>query len=812
MKLGALIVVCLLAVSQPSPAAEPAGAKPTARQIEFFEKKIRPLLANHCYECHGAETQESGLRLDSLAAALKGGKAGPALTPGKPKQSLIVTAVSYQDSELRMPPEEQLSKAEIADLTRWVELGAPHPDGLGAAPIPVKSNFDLQEAREFWAFQPPADPHPPRVRDASWATSPLDLFILSQLEAAGLRPNPPADKRTLIRRATFDLTGLPPTPEEIERFVADDSPEAFARVVERLLDSPHYGERWGRHWLDVARYADSNGLDENIAYGNAWRYRDYVVASFNSDKPFDQFVLEQLAGDLLPKTGDEALRRERLIATGFLALGPKVLAEVDETKMEMDIVDEQINTVSSAFLGLTLGCARCHDHKFDPLLTADYYALAGVFKSTRTMETFTKVARWYENSLATADDLERQARHKAALAEKQEAIAALIQRANERLKAAGSKDFKLPKQPEPLYPAETRAELKRLRDELKAIEGAAPVIPTALGVTEGDAADVPIHVRGSHLTLGAVAPRRFPVVLAGASQPAFDSDASGRLRLARWLVEPDHPLTSRVIVNRVWRWRFGRGLVATPDNFGRLGERPVNQPLLDWLSRRFVEQGWSFKKLHRLMMLSSTYRMSSDFNAASAKIDPENRLQWRANVRRLEAEAIRDSLLAVSGQLDTTLGGSLLHVKNREYLFNHTSQDGTKYDSRRRSLYLPVVRNHIYDVFQLFDYSDASVLNGNRPTTTVAPQALFMLNGDLVCQAAEDLAAEIGAGKAKLRTLYLRAYGRPPTRDELARARRFLQTYQQTASAKPDTLQSRQDAFRALCHAVLASNEFVYVR
>jgi Protein of unknown function (DUF1549)/Protein of unknown function (DUF1553) len=427
-----------------------------------------------------------------------------------------------------------------------VEVGTP---GLTAA-----------EPGKHWAFQPPTLPAIPAVKDAAWARTPLDHFILAGLEARDLKPAPPADRRTLIRRATFDLTGLPPSPEEVESFVHDASPQALEKLIERLLASPAYGERWGRHWLDVARYADSNGLDENVAHGNAWRYRDHIVAAFNRDKPYDQFLVDQLAGDLLP---DSANRQERLIATGFLSLGPKVLAEPDPRKMEMDIVDEQIDTVGQAFLGLTLGCARCHDHKFDPISTQDYYGLAGIFLSTRTMQSFKKVARWHENPLVAV--------------------------------------------PAPL-------------------PRGAPAVPSAMGVTEGTVVEAAVLRRGSPLAPGKIVPRRFPIFLAGEQQPPLPAEQSGRLELARWLVCKDHPLTSRVMVNRIWRWHFGQGLVRSVDNFGLLGEKPSHPELLDWLAQRFVESGWSIKAMHRLIMLSSTYQMSSAHNARAAELDPDNRM------------------------------------------------------------------------------------------------------------------------------------------------------------------------------------------
>ncbi len=395
-----------------------AGAEtPAPEAVRFFETNIRPLLAEQCYKCHGPSKQRADLRLDSRATILRGGDSGPAAVPGQPEQSLLIKAVRHVNKDLKMPPEQRLSERQIADLERWVRLGLPFPETKVAA---SKSETE----RPFWAFTPPVDPPLPAVKDRSWPRAPLDHFILAPLEAKGLRPAARADRRTLIRRATFDLIGLPPTPEEVDAFLRDESPEAFAKVVERLLASPLYGERWGRHWLDIARYADSNGLDENVAYGNAWRYRDYVVAAFNQDVPFDRFLLEQLAGDLLAAR-DAAERHRLLIATGFLALGPKVLAEVDERKMEMDIIDEQIDTVGRALLGLTLGCARCHDHKFDPLPMRDYYGLAGIFKSTRTMEHFKKIARWHENSLAGDTEQQAKAAHEQRMARCKEALGKL---------------------------------------------------------------------------------------------------------------------------------------------------------------------------------------------------------------------------------------------------------------------------------------------------------------------------------------------------------------------------------------------------
>lgn len=649
-----------------------------------------------------------------------------------------------------------------------------------------------------WAFVSPRAVPVPAVGDTTWPLNELDRFILADLEKHRLRPAARADKRTLLRRATFDLIGLPPTPAEIEAFLADNSPRAFARVVDRLLASPHYGERWGRHWLDVVRYADSNGLDENLAHGNAWRYRDYVVAALNKDKPYDQFLLEQIAGDLLPG-GDEASRIERRIATGYLVLGPKVLAEVDEKKMEMDIIDEQISALGQGMLALTLGCARCHDHKFDPITAEDYYALAGIFQSTRTMENFKKVARWNEFSLSSRSEQALVREHTQKVTQHKKAIDDLAQKIKK------------------MSDDQSKARIAKLRESLVQLEKAAPDPASAMAVAEGPVSDSPILRRGNHLAPGKQVPRRFPAILTRAGAPTPGPGQSGRLELARWLVHKENPLTSRVIVNRLWRWHFGQGLVRSVDNFGLLGDAPTHPALLDWLALRLVHDGWSLKAMHRLIMLSATYAQASQGDPRGRELDPENRLLGRASIRRLEAEAIRDSLLAMGDMLDRRLGGSLLHVKNREWLFDHTSLDKSRYDAPRRSLYLPVVRNNLYDVYQLFDATDATVPNGNRTEATVATQALFVLNSDLVVQAAEHLASRMlaasgGDERAGLRLLGETVYGRAPTEAELARWQRGLAQFdQQLRNPAPHDAKSRARSWALLCHVLLASNEFLYL-
>lgn len=798
--------------------AEAEAEKKAATGAAFFEDRIRPLLSQRCYKCHGPDKQEGNLRLDRYSGITSGGDSGALIVPGKPDESLLLIAVSYQNEDLQMPPDGKLPEEDLKALREWVSQGVPHPDATKASRALPPVPGETAEQPPLWSFQTPVTAPLPQVRDAGWPTTAIDRFLLADLESHGLSPRQRTDRRTLIRRATFGLIGLPPTPAEIDEFCRDESPDAFNKLVDRLLESPHYGQRWGRHWLDIARYADSNGLDENVAHGNAWRYRDYVLEAFNQDKPFDQFLREQIAGDLLPAES-EALRHERLIAIGFLSLGAKVLAEVDERKMEMDIVDEQIDTVGRAILGLTLGCARCHDHKFDPIRTEDYYALAGVFRSTKTMENFTKVARWNENVIATPNELAAKEAHNQKVAEQKASIQRVVDEANKTLLATMSSDAKLPPDAETKYAESTKAELKRLRDELAQLQKAAPPLPSAMGVLEGTIADTCVCIRGSHLTPGPTVPRRIPAVLAPAASP-FPAAQSGRRELADWLADRRNPLTPRVIVNRVWRWHFGRGLVESTDNFGRLGDRPTNQQLLDWLAIWFVDQGWSIKNLHRLILASAVYQQESsvtDQPSQVREVDPNNHLLWHFPVRRLEAEAIRDSLLAVSEQLDTARGGSLLHVGNREYLFDHTSKDNTKYDSRKRSIYLPVIRNNLYDVFQLFDSTDATVPSGDRASSTVATQALFMLNGPLVVDSAQALAknllAEIPDDRQRVCELYERCFGRLATSAEINRALTFVTDFASSPESRPASAETAPvQAWTAFCQVLFASNDFMYVR
>ncbi|WP_439631898.1 PSD1 and planctomycete cytochrome C domain-containing protein [Gemmata sp.] len=873
------VALAILAITPGlSRAADPA---PTPAAIEHFEKKVRPVLVEHCAKCHGADPKKikGGLSVASRADLITGGDTGTAVVPGNPDKSPLVQVMRYE-GEMKMPPKGKLRDADIAAVADWVRAGALWPDSGGAAasatPKPAGPLF-TDEQKQFWAFQPVKRPAVP----AGTAASAVDAFLAAKRAAAGLKMAPEADKRTLIRRVTYDLTGLPPTPEEVDAFEKDPSPDAYKRVVDRLLDSPAYGERWGRHWLDVARYADSNGLDENTAFGNAWKYRDYVIRSFNADKPFDAFLREQIAGDLLPPTTDEAVRRDRLTALGYLAIGAKLLAEPDKQKMLIDIADEQLDTLGKGIMGLTLGCARCHDHKFDPLPTRDYYSLLGVFTSTRTMQGLGTVAQAFERPLGAPEkpqvavarkklddfrksirDLERQAAKLApGDAEWRTIIATEIDRLRAEIEGADE-----------LVP---EARLERLRGEVRDIEVAFGKVPEkdqakrlelhhraearrteikrletlvvppdiVLGVEEGSPGaygtqprNIFVQVRGNYVTPGEEAPAQFLRIVTGeaaspvvattpntaekpqANRTRFGSvrASSGRLELANWLTDGKHPLTARVFVNRVWQHHFGEGIVRTVDNFGKLGDRPTHPELLDWLASEFVARGWSVKHLHRVILLSAAYRQAGTHDAKAALADPDNRLLWRFPRQRLDAEAIRDGVLAAAGTLDRTTGGTLLPTKNFEYVTTDQSGNRVGYESLRRSVYLPVVRNNVFAFFQTFDFPDPSTMSGKRVNTVVAPQALYLLNSPFVAAqakafAARLLKAEPTDDEARVALAYRLALGRPPVSAEVRDALDFVKAFEAGLTAENDAPTRKARAWAALGRAVFASNEFVYV-
>jgi cytochrome c553 len=806
---GLLAVLLSPRVAPAQVAPEKPAAKPDAAGAQFFEKKIRPVLVEHCYGCHAASGKRvrGGLRLDTRAGLRKGGESGAAIVPGEARASLLIRALHHDG--LAMPPKEKLPAEVIADFERWVEVGAPDPRDAGAA-----AGADEKAGRKLWSLQPLRRPPVPPVRDRNWPRTDVDRFLLAQLEGKGLHPVGDAERGTLLRRLTIDLTGLPPTPSEIDEFLADQSPQALARVVDRLLASPHFGERWGRHWLDVARYADSNGKDENLTFHEAWRYRDYVIAAFNRDKPFDAFLREQLAGDLLP-AANQSRRDEQLIATGFLVVGPKMLFDRDKLKRKMDVIDEQIDTVGRAVLGLTVACARCHDHKFDPVPTADYYALAGIFGSTRTLDGIKEgnplVAGWMMRPLGPYGarlDAARRAHEK-----KREDLAAALKEARTELLNLEGRPVTFGEWPRL---AVARAHVQILEAEEKKLADAAPPSPPlAMAVCDEDSpADLPVNVRGNPHTPGPLVSRGFLRAASLGAAPAVPARQSGRLQLAQWLTAPDHPLTARVFVNRVWMHLFGEGLVRTVDNFGAQGEAPSHPELLDYLAARFVEDGWSVKRLVRSLVLSRAYQLAVAEDAAAARLDLENRWLWRANRRRVEAEVLRDAMLAVSGRLDRRPGGSAV-TQLGEFAINNGSQGGLSTDGNvRRSVYLPVLRAYLPPLFEVFDFADPDACTGKRNVTTVPTQALYLMNSPFVLeqaeQAARRLLAECANDEARLDLLYRRALGRAPTSAELAAALKFLRGRGRDSRGSSRN-EAECDAWTGVCLSVFGCTEFRYV-
>jgi hypothetical protein len=726
---------CLIGSVSPCSAAEP-----TTAQLQFFENKIRPVLSQNCYKCHSlnSEKVKGGLLLDSREAMLRGGDTGPAVVPGNLETSLLLKAVRYTDAGLQMPPKKPLSDEQIADLETWVKMGAPDPRGATAA-----QQTWVDPNKKHWAWQPLTKPAVPEVKNSAWGKTPVDNFIVAKLEEKNFTPNPIADKRTLIRRATFDLIGLPPTPAEVAAFVTDEAPDAFAKVVDRLLASPHYGERWGRHWLDVARYSDTKGMvrrqreDPRSPY--AWTYRDYVIKSFNDDKPYNIFIIEQLAADKLPATKSNPTN---LTALGFLTVGERFMG------MQQDVLNDRIDVVTKGFLGLTVSCARCHDHKFDPIPTRDYYSLHGVFASTVEPSVETVIQKLpntveYKDYYQQRTDLEA----------KRDAIEAKFQAA----RRTRDRD-------------QIRLLQRDQRENASLVARLEMTHPGAVmrAMAVQDAArprNSPVFIRGEAENKGAMVPRQFLEVVAGATRQPF-TNGSGRLELAHAIVNKSNPLTPRVMINRIWQHHFGAGFVPTPDDFGTMSEPPSHPELLDYLATRFQDDGWSIKKMHRLIMLSSVYQQTTRDNPRYAQVDPYNRLLWRANIQRLEFESLRDSLLAIGGSLDRTIYGRPVDLDRNP-------------ESTRRTIYGVVDRSDLLDAFVNFDFANPDMVNGKRYETSVPQQALFLMNSPVVIEQAKKLVAldEFEAHTndiARIEFLYERIYQRLPRAEEIQLGLDFL--------------------------------------
>ncbi|MCH2024778.1 MAG: DUF1553 domain-containing protein [Verrucomicrobiales bacterium] len=636
------------------------------------------------------------------------------------------------------------------------------------------SGTSEEKPAKFWAFTAPSEPIAPNVQDAEWPINPIDNFILDKIERAGHGPSKKAEPRKLVRRAYLDLLGIPPTTEQLNSYLKNKNPNAWSELIEELLSSPMYGERWGRHWLDVARYSDSNGMDENIAHPEAYRYRNYVINSFNQDKPFNQFIIEQIAGDLLPAE-DPDKKREQTIAAGFLSVGPKMLACDDPDKMRRDIADEQIDTTGRAFMGMTLGCARCHDHKFDPISIEDYYGLAGIFMSTKTLTKYSVVAQLHHHDLSPDEDKER--RNKITQLEK-------------KLSAKGIEE-------------DTK---KKLQEELSKLKKNLSPPYEVLAVSEYPTKDVRVHLRGDYQTLGDTVPRRLPPAIAGQIQQPMPKDQSGRLEFARWIASEKNPLTARVLVNRLWRWHFGRGIVPTPDNYGTLGEKPTHPELLDYLALEFIHSNWSIKSMHRLIMKSATHQQSAFADDSIKKSDPDNQLFARWKIRRLESEALRDSILFKANLIDLKMGNSMLTASKHKYANRDKLSEHIK--SNKRTVYLPVMRSSGYDGQNAFDFPDPAMINGNRNSSTIAPQALYLMNSPLIHRSSNALAkihkeatTNVSISN-KINWMILHILSRPATENETLRTEKFIHTY---------STDNEMTAWAAFARTLFASNEFLYI-
>jgi len=776
-------------------------APQTAEGIAFFEREVRPVLVARCHGCHAAETKPSGgLRVDDLHGLKTGGGRGPAIVPGDPAASLLIKAVRRQDAKLAMPPEGPLESEEIAVLERWIATGAVWP-AVELSEDQGGWTADAERVRlEHWAFQPLLVAPVPAVADAAWPRDEVDRFVLHRLEQQGLDPVADASPQAFFRRLTADLTGLVPTPEETAAFAAAEPATRVRQAVDRLLDSPAFGERWGRHWLDVARYGESTGSARNLPYPHAWRYRDWVIDALNADKPYDRFIREQIAGDLIP-SADPDERADLLVATGFLALGVKDVNQRFEVRFVMDNVDEQIDTVSKAVLGLSVSCARCHDHKFDPIPATDYYALAGVFRSTELCAGVRNKMGgggldYYEPArllrLGPADDAQAADLAWQVAAAREEVAAA--REAFEQIR--GTPEGKAPAANGRPQEQVLRQALKRKERALADLADPAAHGPVAHGVRDARVvADTELRVRGEAEQLGPTVPRGFLTAVSVPGAPAVDPTQSGRLQLAEWLVSPRNPLTARVAVNRIWQRLFGEGLVRTVDNFGVTGDTPSHPELLDYLAAEFIRDGWSVKRLIRRLVLTRTYGLAADATRAHLEADPGNRLLWRHAPRRLDAEEIRDGLLAISGQLDR---GRPTDSPSRSLPVKELRNNGPEAAgilafaraSRHRSVYLPLLRTLGPDTLAMFDPAEQGMVTGRRDLTTVAPQALFMLNDPFVIRQAQAVARHLLGGDGttqddagRVEAAIRAVFGRAATAAEVGRAVAFLAAYEREAAA-----------------------------
>lgn len=826
MNPGRCLLLCSLLLAGVGSAT---ASQPSAEGLELFEKTIRPTLIARCYECHSSQAKELGgnLSLESAEAVRKGGDLGPAIAPGEPERSLLIEALRWTDSGLQMPPKTPLPKEVVADFEKWIKLGAPDPRKTTTPAPASKYVVDIAAARGQWPYLPISNPPTPEVRDRTWPRSAIDHFVLQKLEERGLTTVRDAERRTLIRRVTYDLIGLPPTPEEVQAFLDDPSPDAFATVVDRLLASPHYGERWGRHWLDVARYADTAGDNSDYPIPQMYRYRNWVIDAFNRDLRYNEFIRQQIAGDLLPTHG-EPERQRGIIATGYIANARRFGSRVDDYPQHLTIEDT-LDNLGRAFLGLSINCARCHDHKFDPITTKDYYALYGVFQSTRypwpgieldkrqrhfvplgtpeEIETFVASKRQRVEALnAELAPLDK-ARDEAAKALKESEKQLADARNQQNADQVAALESALKSLKETHEAAKRAADAKRA--EKDAAASASPPYGDAYAVVDGKPADAKVQLKGEPERQGDLVPRRMPEVFGGQPLPEAES-GSGRKQLAEWIASPANPLTARVMVNRLWHHHFGKGLVATPNDFGRQGKPPTHPELLDHLASQFIASGWSVKAMHRQMVLSRTYQLASDDDPKARETDPTNQWLWRYPQRRLDAESIRDAMLLIAGTLDMT-PATEPHPFPPMNKWDFTQHKPFKdvYPTNRRSIYLMTQRIQRHPFLAIFDGPDTGASTGHRITSTTTLQSLYLLNDEFVHQQASQFAKRLfesyPSDEARLTAAYEWCFARKPDAEEQSAGIAYLQDVNTKVAG------AEHEAWSSLLRVLLRTNEFVYI-
>ena len=804
-------------------AKKPAAPAPAA--VQFFETKVRPVLADNCFRCHGAKKQRGELRLDSRAAILEGGGRGPAIVPGHPEKSLLIKAIGHTDKDLKMPEDKKLPREHIDALTQWIKMGAPWPGAAQTAGSPKKGEFVISDKdRAHWSLQPIKRPAIPSVKNDGWVKNPIDAFILAGLEAKGLTPSPPAARQELLRRVTYDLTGLPPTPAEVEAFLADTSPDAYTKLVDRLLDSPRYGEKWARHWLDLVRYAETNSFERDNPKPNVWRYRDYVIRAFNNDKPYDLFLKEQLAGDELGRTDADAI-----IATGYYRLGLWDDEPADPLLARYDGLDDIVATTGQVMLGLTFDCARCHNHKIDPIAQKDYYRLLAFFHN---INHFRNGGPTDETPIFTSP-------------EQRQAHAAKMEELNERRRALRAEIGKVEaefrtlyeKERGPIAPSlervigvdgaavlgtERYAAYLKLKKQLQTLKKHEPPADRALCVTEPgpQGPETFVLMRGNPHVKGDKVVPAFPSVF-NLPDPVIPPPKPGarssgrRLVLANWIASPANPLTARVMVNRLWQHHFGRGIVRSPNDFGLHGSRPTHPELLDWLASEFVAKGWRMKAMHRLILTSNAYQMSSRGNPQGLAADATNDRFWRFDMRRLSGEEIRDSILAVSGNLNLKMYGPSVYPEIPKDVLAGQSVPGRGWpvsppdEQNRRSVYVHVKRSLLLPILDSFDLAETDRTTPVRFSTTQPTQALGMLNGDFLNKQARVFAARLRreAGsepRAQVRLALALAMSRAPSDAQIERGVRFMTAVRGDGA-------SAATALDLYCLLVLNLNEFVYL-